>query len=271
MAIHQDMFQQSATGETDFRRVCEELCNARPAQPRLKTIAAVGAYDATIGGQGVDSKRLTGIVTYLLQSGILIDPDFIVDAINFREKRDFLKEDQKADLVFVSLILARHVWRMHRMTYEYDDKIHDLAHRSEDYRSVLGLALSADHEMSIWQKRIETAGAKIIATYGGRDEIGTHNLFNADNAQNFRTVIETPGHHMGASGYVETREGDKAIGGYELRTKVSLSQLYNKAANDLPMPWLGFAASPAYLDSVKEGLSEETVLGFNAKKLVLTL
>jgi len=270
MAIHQDMFQQSATGETDFRRVCEELCNARPEQPRLKTIAAVGAYDAQIGGHGVDSKRLTGIVTYLLQSGILIDPDFSVDVVNFREKRNFLEEDKKADLVFVALILANHIWRMHRETHDFSDRIHDLAYRSHDYRAVLGMTLSHDHTHVAWEKRIAEAGAKIIATYGGQYELGTHNLCREDTTQSFRTLIATPGYTMNDA-YVERLDSDKSVGGYELKDKAGLAFLYNKAANDLPMPWLGFAASPGYLEEAKGGLSEETTLGLNAKKIVLSL
>lgn len=266
MAIHQDMFQQSATGDADFRKVCDELCTAQPEQPRLKTIAAVGAYDATIGGKGVDSRRLTGVVTYLLQSGILIDPAFDIDVVNFREKRDFLIEDKSADLVFISLILAQHIFRA---TYYYSERLNELAAQRRDYRYIFGTALSTENSATAWKKRIQGAGAKVVATFGGKDEIGTHTLAANINDVSLLTLIKTPDAHMAL--HVDKEDGDPDDGGFELRTKTELSRLYNLAAYDLPMPWLGFAAAPAYLGQVKNGLSDKTVLGVNARRIALKL
>jgi hypothetical protein len=258
----QQTINSALTSTAAFRRVCDELCNANPEQPRMKTIAAVGAYDGRIGGAGVDSQRLTGVVSYLLQSGVMIDPDFEVDVVNFREKRDFLSEDKQADLVFVSLILAQHIFRA---TYNYHERLHEIAKERSDYRYVFGTAISPENSALAWNKRMVAAGAKIVATYGGPHEIGTHNLCGVDNERAFRTLIATPEHSMWQ--HVDKTDGDKDIGGFTLNTKVGLSFLYNDAANDLPMPWLGFAAAPGYLKEAKGGLSRETTLGRRAQEL----
>lgn len=254
--------------ETKMRDECARVCDAVPELPRIKTIAAVGSYDAVIGGRGVDSQRLTGVLTYLLQSGVRIDPDFKIDVVNFREKRDFLTEDKEADMVFVSLILAQHVFRA---TYDYSERLNELAKERSDYRYVFGMAISKANSALAWNKRMAGAGTKVIATYGGPHEIGTHNVCAVDNEKAFKTLIPTPQHSMWE--HVEKVDGDKDVGGFTLNTKdsVNLSLLYNDAANDLPMPWLGFAASPAYLKDAQEGLSADTTFGLNAKIAALTL
>jgi hypothetical protein len=250
--------------EAQARELCAKLCAANPEAPRLKKIASVGAYDAVIGGPGVDSRRLTAVMTYLLQSGVMIDPDFEIDIINFRQKRDFLREDTKADLVFVSFILSRHVSGVQT----YDRSVPERAEQSADYRFVYGMTLSELHNLEAWRARIEQSGAKIIATYGGKDEIGTHNLRNDGNGHKIKTLIQTPQHSMAY--HASAVGGDKNIGGFELETRKDLTFLYNGAANDLPMPWLGFAARADYLRNAAcagPGFSEETALGRTAKHL----
>lgn len=250
--------------ETQARALCAKLCAANPEAPRLKKIASVGAYDAVIGGPGVDSRRLTAVMTYLLQSGVMIDPDFEIDIINFRQNRDFLREDTRADLVFVSFILSRHMTGV----MMYDRKLNDVAEKSEDYRFAYGVALSEFHNLHAWRERIEQSGAKIIATYGGKDEIGTHNLRGDDNKHRIKTLIETPQFSMAYHAHVIPN--DKNVGGFELETNKGLAFLYNGAANDLPMPWLGFAARADYLRQAAcsgSGFSNTTVLGRTARHL----
>lgn len=250
--------------EVQARALCANLCAANPEAPRLKKIASVGSYDATIGGPGVDSRRLTAVMTYLLQSGVMIDPDFEIDIINFRQKRDFLREDTKADLVFVSFILSRHVTGIQ----VYDRSTPERAEQSDDYRFLYGMTLSELHNLESWRTRIEQSGAKIIATYGGKDEIGTHNLRGDDNAHRIKTLIQTPQHSMAF--HATAVGGDKDIGGFELETSTNLTFLYNGAANDLPMPWLGFSARADYLRQAEcagSGFSNSTALGRTAKHL----
>ncbi|MGZ9109254.1 MAG: hypothetical protein ACXW4B_10610 [Micavibrio sp.] len=252
-----DFFNDMAlSNEAQARRLCERLCTALPDLPRLKTIASVGAYDAEIGADMVDSKRLTGVMSYLLRSGFLIDPDFTLDAINFRQRRDFLLEENKADLVFVSFILERHQYG----TLVYDESLSDAADKVQNDRAYYGLALSQKHRGDAWKNRLEASGAQVVVTYGGADEIGTQTFCN-DDKDAFTPVIRTPRHRICN---VIRRDG----GPRDLEKGVNLKTLYNDAANDLPMPWLGFAARPGYLKDAAPGLSAETLLGRRALALL---
>lgn len=255
------IFKGSAIrNEAQARRLCERACKNAPDLPRIKTIAAVGAYDAVIGGPRSDSKRLTGVMSYLMRSGALIDPDFSIDLVNFSVNRDFLKEDKRYDLVFISYILRDQL----RGTMIYDG---DSA-RKKDFpnllasRSFFGVALSKDHNDRSWQQRISDCHPKVVATYGGQAEIGTHSLCADQNADVIIPVIDTP-HHK-ASRFSMCRWNDY----YEidLESRASLKMLYNNAANDLPMPWLGFAAAPSYLKDIAPHLSTETTFGRNSQK-----
>lgn len=256
--MRDDFNKVALLDEAQARALCARLCAANPEAPRLKKIASVGAYDAVIGGPGVDSRRLTAVMTYLLQSGVMIDPDFEIDVINFRQKRDFLREKTEADLVFVSFILSRHM----NGVLTYDGRLNDVAEKSDDYRFAYGVALSDLHDLESWRARINQSGAKIIATYGGKDEIGTHNLRNDYNGHIIKTLIHTPQHSMAHHAHVV--ESDKNVGGFELATRTDLTTLYNNAVYDLPMPWLGFSARADYLRRAAcagSGFSQETVLG----------
>lgn len=258
MAKWRDIFNGVALyNEAQARRLCDKICKAYPGQPRLKTIAAVGAYDAEIGGKTADSKRLTGVMTYLLQSGCLIDPDFDIDVVNFRQKRDFLNEDKQADLVFISFILARHV----RGSRLYDEtRMNDLVEEA-DWRSYYGLTLSPQHQAEAWQRRIESCAAKMVVTYGGSDEIGTQTLCVDGNRDALLPVIPTP--PLRVRGFI----GDKKSWDSGFGEGADLKLLYNNTANDLPMPWLGFAAAADYLKVAASGLSPATSLGRHARAL----
>lgn len=246
-----------------MRADCGRLCEAMPELPRIKTIAAVGAYDGQIGGIGTDSRRLTGIMSYLLQSGVAIDPSFEIDVINFRERRNFLDEDKKADLLFIAFILA-----CSKNTIPYHTGLNKEA-RYHDYRSVFGLALSPKHTPDTWRERILACDAKMIATFGGVSEIGTHILCEDKEESGLRALIDTPKFSLHNRAVMESI--NPKYGGYVLKTKTSLATLYNNAANDLPLPWLGFAGTPAYIKAAGPFLSEETTLGRNARAMALTL
>ncbi len=246
--------------ETQARRLCEQRCTQNPDVPRLRHIATVGAYDGVIGGAGVDSRRLTAVMAYLLQSGFMIDPDFQVDVVNFRQSRDFLREETKADMVFVSFILASVL----RNTLVYDVHLNAVAEQSQDYRHTYGIALSDRHNIEVWRRRIAQSGAEMVVTYGGKDEIGTHNLCvttinHAKGLDDIVPLIKTPQHQIAL--HARHVADDKDVGGFEMKTNTPISVLYNNAANDLPMPWLGFAARVDYLKNAAPALSDKTTLG----------
>lgn len=251
-----DIFNRAARyDEKQARRDCGALCEAAPEQPRLKTIAAVGAYDAVIGGDRADSRRLTAIMSYLLRSGVLIDPDFSIDIVNLSDKRDFLSEDKKYDLVFVSFILHAY----HRGTFVYSDRSlqKNMSSDPRRLRNFYGLALSKNHNHGLWQDKMSSCAAKMIATYGGSDEIGTQTLCGPRNAATIIPLIETPDKRVcDYSGRRWNRYLEP-----DLESGVDLGVLYNNAANDLPMPWLGFAAERAYLQTIAGALSPRTSLG----------
>lgn len=235
-----------ASSEYELRERCRALCAQYPDLPRLKTIAAVGAYDAEIGGAGVDSQRLTGILNYLLDCGYLVDPGFEIDVVNFREGRDFLREDKKADLVFVSYILG---------CRPFND--------AETFKSAAEMEARPDYPLSLctllswrnhdygWSKRLVAADAKMIATYGGNYEVGTNFL-----KFEFDVLIPSP---------------DEECAGNRAESIEEMRPLY-PALNDIdvPMGWLGFAGNTEYLAAIAPALNAQTCLGrrgFNAEAL----
>lgn len=257
------IFKEGAlTNEAQARRACERACKKAPDLPRIKTIAAVGAYNAVIGGPRSDSKRLTGIISYLMRSGALIDPDFSIDLVNFSVNRNFLKEDKTYDLVFISYILREQL----KGTFVYDGGSGGGTKRNFpsllEHHRFYGVALSHDHNDSSWRQRISSCDAKIVATYGGQAEIGTHSLCTDQNRHEIVPVIDTPAHRSNRF----SMPGWNKYCEIDLESRASLKTLYNNAANDLPMPWLGFAAAPSYLKDAALHLSEQTTFGRNVRK-----
>lgn len=224
------------SAEHEFRERCRVLCARHPDFPRLHTIAAVGAYDAEIGGTQPDSNRLTNALNYILDSGFLIDPGFEIDVVNFREGRDFLREDKKADLVFVSYILKDRI---------YAD-IFDVAARKETDPLALCAAVSWRNTDGGWCQRVKDAETKLIVTYGGNFEIGTE-IFTYED---YKELIPTP--------------DQECAGNYAGRPQ-EIRKLYPMLKDiDLPIGWLGFAADPDYLKDVALALNDKTCLGRRA-------
>lgn len=222
--------------ELDFRRRCGELCARFNTVAPLKTISFVGAYDAVIGGEEKDSYRLTQILEYLLKSGVPIDPEFIVDVVNFREGRDFLREDSQTDLVIVSYIIAG------RSHY---DKLFSKEMVSAYSELDLIDMVSFRNSESGWLERASEAGAKFVVTYGGNVEISAQ-IFSDDYGINYKVLIPSP--------------DDECMGRYILQKDIPA--LYPTIKHiDLPMAWLGFSVEKDYLNEMKSSLNSNTALG----------
>ena len=227
--------------EESFRARCAEACARYPDLPRLKTIAAVGAYDAEIGGDGKDSMRLTNVMDYALRSGFLIDPDFEIDIVNFREGRDFLFEDKPVDLVFVSYIIAG--------SYSFLPEFRKGQALITDQVSLCDI-ISRRNDKIEWAHHIDDIGAKLIATYGGHLEVNAQ-TFGGEYELDYDVLIPSPDEEC--MGLYVARQDMQAL--YPTLPKI-----------DIPQCWLGFSARHDFLQAVAPALNKDTTLGSQALK-----
>lgn len=227
--------------EDNFRARCAEACARYPDLPRLKKIAAVGVYDAVIGSPDKDSARLTQVMDYALRSGFLIDPEFVIDAINFRENRDFLFEDNPADLIFVSYIISG--------SYPFLPKFwKDEAHKRDNLS--LSDMVSRRNDPVEWAHHAADIGAKLVATYGGNVEISAQ-AFSEDYGVDYTVLIPSP--------------DDECCGRFVPAS--GLKPLYPALPRiDLPQGWFGFSAYRPYLHEIMPALNRRTCLGAEAQK-----
>lgn len=227
--------------EESFRARCAEICARYPNLPRLKDIAAVGVYDAAIGGDEKDSGRLTETLDYLLRSGVLIDPDFVIDPINFRENRDFLMEDNAADLVFVSYIISG--------DYPFLPKFWKEETHKRDHLSLCDM-VSRRNCHAAWAHHIEEIGAKIVVTYGGNVEVNAQ-IFGGDYGLDYAVLIPSP--------------DEECMGRFIPAAEVQ--SFYPTLPHiDIPQCWLGFSAHRPYLRAIMPALNRRTSLGAEAYK-----
>lgn len=225
--------------EENFRARCAAACTRHPDLPRLKTIAAVGVYNAQIGGKGTDSQRLTAMLDYMLRSGFLIDPEFVIDPINFREGRDFLFEDKQVDLVFVSYILVGA-----QEPYFWPKDSQKLSMNQLSY------TVSRRGCRGGWANHIDDIGAKMVVTYGGHMEVSAQ-IFSNEYHDDFAVLIPSPDEEC----------MERVIPASEMKP------LYPTLPRiDLPWGWFGFAAQRNYLIATKPSLDAKTCLGEEALK-----
>jgi hypothetical protein len=227
--------------EENFRARCAVACARHPDLPHLKSIAAVGAYDAEIGGDGKDSIRLTNALDYALRSGFLIDPDFEIDIINFRDGRDFLFEDKPADLVFVAYILSG--------SYPFLPKFWKGEPRVTDKVSLSDM-ISRRNDHVEWAHHIDEIGAKLIVTYGGNIEVNAQ-TFRRQYGLDYDVLIPSPDEEC-MDRYVARKDMQPF---YPTLPKI-----------DIPQCWLGFSARHDFLQATQPSLHKGTTLGAQALK-----
>lgn len=214
--------------EQSFRVSCEEHAKTLPSDvPLIKNIAAVGALDGTFGGTGRDSQFLTTMMQYLQHSGVAFDPDFEIDVVNFKENRDFFKEDNPIDLLFVAFIIREHIMRVTR-TFSKKQENGD---PSEENINKLSITLSPDHREARWDAHARERGAKVILTHGGTYEINTRSFTS------YPSVIETP----------------NFLGLTEQKESMSLAEQFGRSV-DYPTGWFGVCADEDYLAQVRPHL-----------------
>lgn len=231
--------------EETFRARCAASCVQHPDVPRIKNIAAVGVYDAVIGSPDKDSARLTQVMDYALRSGFLIDPEFVIDAINFRENRDFLFEDKPADLIFVSYIISG--------SFPFLPKFWKGETDNRDSLSLIDM-VSRRNDPVEWAHHAQEIGAKLVATYGGNVEINAQ-AFSEDYGVDYTVLIPSP--------------DDECCGRYVPAHAIK-TQYPGLPDIDLPQGWFGFSAQSDYLRATAPSLTKDTCLARQARKYLQT-
>lgn len=203
----------------------------------MRNIAAVGALDAEIGGYGVDSQRLSATLNYLLDSGFLIDPDFTIDIVNFRDNRNFLTEDKAADLIYIGYIIREQGRFID--CYEFNS-----AAAPRDTNTLICM-LSRRHDAPHWGARARQSGAKMIFAYGGSVEINAGMFCNPLMVEDpYRLLIDNP--------------DEECAGGF---TRMEMKTLYPARRDiDFPIAGLGFCADEGYLKETQASLTGKTSL-----------
>lgn len=158
--------------EEAFRASCARRC-ADPALkdlPVLRRIAAVGALGFTFGGATQDDRIIRNVLVHAHRAGLKISGDYEVDCVNFMQRRDFLKERWKYDIVAVCFIIGfPKLKQLNNPLQIFESSVPEAAQN-------LGFMLSPDHSAMRWRERIHDSGARLVATYGGKDEISTRDL-----------------------------------------------------------------------------------------------
>jgi hypothetical protein len=167
-----DLEPDDVATEEAFRASCARRC-ADPALkdlPVLRRVAAVGALGFTFGGATQDDRIIRNVLIHAHRAGLKISGDYEVDCVNFMQRRDFLKERWKYDIVAICFIIGfPKLERLNNPLQIYESSASDVPQN-------LGFMLSTDHSIGRWQERIRDSGARLVATYGGKDEINTRDL-----------------------------------------------------------------------------------------------
>ena len=195
-----DLEPDDIATEDAFRTSCARRC-ADPALkdlPVLRRIAAVGALGFTFGGETQDDRVIRNFLTHAHRAGLKISGDYEVDCVNFMQKRDFLKERWKYDVVAVCFIIGfPKMERLNSPLQTYESSISGAPQN-------LGFMLSSDHNAVRWQERVRDSGAHLVMTYGGKDEINTRDLMIKDSL--VEILPSTQSHVQFSQGYLARPE-----------------------------------------------------------------
>lgn len=231
---------QLVESEEELRRLAAISCaRLKPHQRHLTlrhvTIIGTQSVDFNRLHEDRDSARLALALRYLMKSGVPVSPDFVVDCVDFRDRRDFLEETGSTDVVFASYLRGRPSQSSRHYGPGFEAAVH------EDFYGSIGAdkelawayyhAQSRHTEYDGWRRRVRASGAKIFMAYGGAIEVGTDHVATPMAVDPFATIIANP----------DVMDAD-------VRTRnLSLSYVYPYAEKlDLPMLWLGIAMRKTY-------------------------
>ena len=210
--------------EAALRREAAESCASASGVAPIRSISAVGAYRAVLGGNDIDSQRITALLKYLIRSGVPVDPGFEIDVVNFRDGRNFLQEKKETDLLMVCWIYRRQTRGTHQFSL-YDDWRTASENR-------LSMMVSPNHSDGNWAARAVDAKARLVATYGDIEDVCSDTFGD----RGFVHLFDTP-------------SGMPDIDAEELVAPVP------RHDDDRPDPWLGLCGDEAYLRHMQPALA----------------
>ena len=161
--------------QTGLRRICEahmELVGTD--ENALKHVSLVGArFRSQNVLSGMDRDILYASFQHLLEAGIVINPDFEIDVVNFEYGRDFLAEDTPTDLVLGCYIFDTRPSTLKAEEMSYVRHFNaSMAYQRGEAEAPVG-CLYFDNETSTirsphsfrdtaWYDRISAADAKVV-------------------------------------------------------------------------------------------------------------
>ncbi len=210
--------------EKTFRQRLIGRMDEKSPRDGLRHITIVGVNRPQyfgFGGMDEDSIRTRTLLDYLDRSGVGIDPEFVLDPVDFMLGRDFLREDHKTDLVIVSCILQYNSNGKYLDGAEHLARIGHAARYDPSMAFDLSTRLSDLQGRTAWQSRLNQSGAKLCITFGGKEEIDTEYLANEQSIS-----------------LVETKPSSIPL----WRDRNESTEHFYGFKNDLPMLWLGILA-----------------------------
>jgi hypothetical protein len=117
--------------ESCLRKEARYSVSRNPHLEPLKIFSIPGGVDVDLTNRSVDTIRFLKVFTYLLNSGLPIDPDFTIDVPNLIHRRNYLDERSKADVTLVANVN-------------------------------LPMGSESDYALSVWAKRLIASESKII-------------------------------------------------------------------------------------------------------------
>lgn len=217
---------------------------------QIQKIAVVGGFQGFENDpECKDFKMVIPALDYMRRSGISISQKPEFDTINFADKRNFLDEEQKYDMVFIAHIPNGRNLSWTRMTFNRFSRSTDVAEPSK-----LANTIDSQNSPDRWAGRISQTGAAIVAAVGTYIEIGTNYLSESEKFKDYQVLV--------------TPKNDPSLVGRADIFKTDQMELVYGHQLDLPIQWLSIAVQP---DKIKPfvNLNSNTDLGkiFAAEKI----
>lgn len=215
--------------EPSLRAECAIAC-PEGTPPEITRIAVVGGLDLDFSNPFSRDAMLLGmLLSYLGYSGIPVSPDFTADCVNLRDGRDFLREQKKYDLVFIPRILARGTPER----FTHDVRFPRMSLLPSDLRDPFANAVSPLDTPERWQRRCRMAGAKMIVTFGGAQDVGPKTFAGAF----YQTLVAAPPLEL------------------DQMTACMPARVFFRQPVDFPFSWIGISAEKNWLDTMRSKTS----------------